>query len=89
MFLTFFIGNSLFRIHCIIMMIWWNGLAPWELEFSCPGSLISTFLEMTRRLAQPGPARKVDVRLPGKGDSHSRGARPVHLIVTMSRAGCS
>ena len=28
-------------------------------------------------------ARKVDVRLPGKGDSTSHGARPVHLIITM------
>ena len=29
------------------------------------------------------PLRKVDVRLPGKGDSNSHGARPVHLIITM------
>ena len=28
-------------------------------------------------------ARKVDVRLPGKGNSNSHGARPVHLISTM------
>jgi len=27
--------------------------------------------------------RKVDVRLPGKGDSNSHGARPVILIITM------
>jgi len=27
--------------------------------------------------------RKVDVRLPGKGDSNTLGARPVHLIITM------
>jgi len=26
---------------------------------------------------------KVDVRLPGKGNSNSYGARPVHLIITM------
>ena len=26
---------------------------------------------------------KVDVRLPGKGNSKSHGARPVHLIITM------
>ena len=25
-------------------MIWWTGLAPWELELPFPGSLISTFL---------------------------------------------
>jgi len=28
-------------------------------------------------------ARKVDVRLPEKGNSNSHGARPVHLIITM------
>ena len=27
--------------------------------------------------------RKVDVRLPGKGNSNSHGTRPVHLIITM------
>ena len=27
--------------------------------------------------------RKVDARLPGKGDSNSHGARPVLLIITM------
>jgi len=27
--------------------------------------------------------RKVDVRLPGKGNSNSHGARPVHLIIMM------
>ena len=29
------------------------------------------------------PARKVDVRLPGKGNSNSPGARLVHLTITM------
>jgi len=29
------------------------------------------------------PPRKVDVRLPGKGNSNSHGARPVYLIITM------
>ena len=27
--------------------------------------------------------RKVDIRLPGKGNSNSHGARPVHLIIKM------
>jgi len=27
--------------------------------------------------------RKVDVRLPGKGNSNSHGARPVHQIISM------
>jgi len=30
----------------------------------------------------PGP-RKADVRLPGKRNSNSHGARPVHLIITL------
>ena len=29
-------------------------------------------------------SRKVDVRLPGNGDSNSHSARPVHLINTMT-----
>jgi len=39
----YFIDNLLVRIHFIIEMIWWTGLAPWECEFPFPGSLISTF----------------------------------------------
>ena len=40
----FFIENLVIPIHCIIVMIWWPGLAPWEFEFSVPGSLTFTFL---------------------------------------------
>ena len=40
----FFIDNILVRIHFIIEMIWWTGLAPWEFEFLFPGSFMSTFL---------------------------------------------
>jgi len=40
----FYIGNFLVRIHFIIEMIWWTGLAPWELESLCLCSPISTFL---------------------------------------------
>ena len=29
----FFIDNLLVRIHFIILMIRWTGLAPWEFEF--------------------------------------------------------
>jgi len=38
------IDNVLVRIHLIIVMIRWTGLAPWEIEFPFPGSLTSTFL---------------------------------------------
>jgi len=41
----FFIDNLLVRIHFIIVMIWWTGLAPWEFEYPFPGSLTSTFLD--------------------------------------------
>jgi len=34
----------LVRIHFIIVMIRWTGLAPWRFEFPFPGSLTSTFL---------------------------------------------
>jgi len=33
----------LVRIHFIIVMIRWTGLAPWEFGFPFPGSLTSTF----------------------------------------------
>jgi len=46
----FFIDNLLVRIHTIIEIIWWTGLAPWEIEFPFPGtcSLTSTFQVMPR-----------------------------------------
>ena len=37
--------NLLVRIHFIIVMIRWTGLAAREFEFPFPGSLTSTFLE--------------------------------------------
>ena len=45
----FFMDNLLVRIHFIIEMIWWTGLAPWEFEFPLPGNLTSTFLGSERR----------------------------------------
>ena len=44
-----FIDNLLVRIHVIIEMIRWTGLAPWEFEFPFPGSLISTFITQVPR----------------------------------------
>jgi len=52
----FFIDNLLVRIHVIIVMIRWAGLAPWEFEFLIPGSLTSTFPAQTELKAQ-GPSR--------------------------------
>ena len=45
----FFIDNLLVRIHFIIVMIWWTGLAPWEFESPFPGSLASTFLGLNKK----------------------------------------
>ena len=42
----FFIDNLLVRIHSIIVMIRWAGLAPREFEFTFPGSRTSTFLSL-------------------------------------------
>ena len=39
----FFLENLLVRIHFIIQMFWWTGLAPWEFEFPFPASHTSTF----------------------------------------------
>jgi len=36
-------------------------------------------------ISLPTWTRKADVRLLGKGNSNSHGARPVHLIITMIR----
>ena len=41
----FFIDNLLVRIHFIILMTWWTGLAPWEFEFPLPSSLTSALLD--------------------------------------------
>ena len=51
----FFIDNLLVRIHFIIVMIRWTGLAPWDFEFPFPGSLTSTFLgeETIRMIRKP------------------------------------
>jgi len=40
----FFIDKLLVRVHFIIMMIRWTGLAPREFESPLPGGLASTFL---------------------------------------------
>ena len=41
----FFIDSLLVRIHFIIVMVRWTGIAPWEFELPFPGSLPSTSLE--------------------------------------------
>ena len=59
----FFIDNLLVRIHCIIVMIRWTGLALWELEFLFAGSLTSTILDKEDLLPPAGPAGIVPMKL--------------------------
>jgi len=54
----FFIDNLLVRIHCIIVMIRWTGLAPWEFEFPFPGDGeeeldAEAYLQLMRQVASP------------------------------------
>ena len=61
------------------------GCRDWVLRFRVKGL---EERQAARPLGAPGRMsipvhRKVDVRLPGKGNSNCRGARPVHLIITM------
>ena len=51
----FFIDNLLVRIHFIVVMIRWTGLAPWECEFFFSGSQASTFLDPFSPLLRSGP----------------------------------
>ena len=37
-----------FVLHFIIEIIWWTGLAPWEIESPFPGGLMSTFLHQAQ-----------------------------------------
>jgi len=61
-----FIDNLLVRIHFIIVMMRWTGLAPEEFEFPFPGSLISTFLcppwQLTIEWGDPSEAIDVFIR---------------------------
>ena len=53
------IDNLLVRIHFIIVLIRWTGLASWEFQFSFPGSLKSTFL-VTMHPSSVVPACRVE-----------------------------
>jgi len=43
-----FIDNLLVRVHIIIVMSRWTGLAPWEFEIPFSGSLTPIFLDLSR-----------------------------------------
>ena len=71
------IDNLLVRIHFILVMIRWTGLAPWEFEFPFPGRM---HLPSHVGNVQNNPARSPLSRL---GICRRDGARPFHLIITM------
>ena len=88
----FFIDNFLVQNHFIIEMICGprsrheslNSLSKVALYLpSYPFQDVHPARSQDRALSQSIWARKVDIRLPGKGNSHSRGARPVHLIISI------
>ena len=47
-----------------------------------------TILKSKSFLKLTSGVRSVELRLPGKENSNSHGARPVHLIITMIPVGC-
>ena len=49
----FFVDNLLVRIHFIIVMIRWTGLAPWDFEFPFPGGA-----QIHVRTPSAGPPRR-------------------------------
>ena len=67
----FFIDKLLVRIHYIIEMIRWTGLAPWEFGFPFPGSLTSTFLVTTYSVV--GNLRHMHTLTAGKSGHARRG----------------
>ena len=62
----FIIGNLLVRIHFIIVMIRWTGLATWEVESPFPGSLTFTFLEAI--ISQEIRQKLAIAAIPGRKD---------------------
>ena len=82
----FFTDNLLVRVHFIIVIIRWTGLAPWEFEFPFPGSLASTFLQvayMEGKMSPPREARDAspDSRKPPCDNLLVR----IHFIIVMIR----
>ena len=66
---VFFIDNLLVRI--IIMIIRWTGHAPWEFEFTFPGSITFTFLGPLTRLFSCESSDAPTGRMrPGRGDCY-------------------
>jgi len=81
----FFIANLLVRIHFIIEMSWWTGLAPWEFEFPFPGRLLSTFPAMKksiRRQRSAAGSRSHPARVQAASACTQTQRHPLHKTVS-------
>ena len=72
----FFIDNLLVRIHFIIEMIWWTGLAPREFEFFFP---VLTLWSGRARFGMEGPGS------PGRAGQRAREAPPANQCCHVRR----
>ena len=76
------------RIHFMIEMIRWTGLAPWEFEFPFQGSLTSTFvtrLAGENELIRAGVKGKKKEKTWGVGKEAAKGGRPLYCRVLGKR----
>ena len=76
----FLIDNLLVRIHVIIVMVRWTGLAPWEFEFPFPGSLTYTFLASQTRAGSSGSSKASTSRPPSQVPSSPNSRLPHEAI---------
>ena len=74
----FFIDNLLVRVHFIIVMMRWTGLAPWEFEAHFSGSLTSTFVHIYNTFLATCPHSFPPTAFAGRGCRSSSAAQNVH-----------
>jgi len=78
------IEDLLVRIHFMIGMIRWTGLAPWDFECPFPGSLTSTFLynpqpqalNQNKTIAAEASSTSLNRSVPGSGFVPGSGSTP-------------
>ena len=75
----FFIDNLLVRIHFIIVIIRWTGLAPWEFEFPFP-HIHHVNLRIASE-AERGRARETGILLPNNQRQHRTSHAPKDVLL--------
>ena len=79
---VFFIGNLLVRIHFIIVMNRWTGLAPWEFEFPLPPCLHQSTARPPRCSHLPVMQREsVCVRERERGERERASDIHIHIYI--------